>query len=135
MNEYDAEDLGLAESSEELFLEDVLRFIQADKNISSKDLARALRSVYVPIHREILDYAADRLDESVTRRGRPLDVTLESAREAFSDCDFEAEEIQTKFHAMKKDGLVNEEIFERLARDYSKSSDWVSMKVYPRKSE
>lgn len=135
MNDYDAETLACAESSEEFLLGNVLKYIQAKKNVSSKDLARALRCVHVPIPREILDYAADRLDESVTRRGRPLDVTLESAREAFSDRDFEAEEIQAKFHAMKKDGLVNEEIFERLARDYSKSSDWVSMKVYPRKSE
>lgn len=132
MNDYDAEDLGLAESSEELFLEDVLKYIQAKKNVSSKDLARALRCVYVPIPREILNYAADRLDGLGTKRGRPLDVTLESAREAFSDRDFEAEEIQAKFHAMKKNGLVNEEIFNKLKEEYHKSDEWVSLKVYPR---
>ncbi|PSH02755.1 MAG: hypothetical protein CXZ00_15760 [Acidobacteria bacterium] len=132
MNEYKTEDEALAEAGESYFLEQTLSFILAGKNISSKDLATALRCDHVTIPKEILHYAADRLDGTPKRRGKPVDVMLTSAREAFSNRDFEAEEIQAKFYAMKKDGLTNEEIFDLIGREYHKSSDWVSAKVYPR---
>ena len=132
MNEYDAEDEALAEAGEAYLLEQTLLFIKSGKNVSSKDLAAALRCDRVPIPKEILHYAADRLDDTPKKRGKPIDVMFESAKEAFSDRDFEAEDIRAKVYAMKKDGLVNDEIFDRIAREYNKSAEWVSAKVYPR---
>lgn len=131
-NECDAEHKTMVEAGDAYFIKQTLSFILSDKNISSKDLATALRCDHVTIPKEILHYAADRLDGTPKRRGKPVDVMLTSAREAFSDRDFEAEEIQAKFHTMKKDGLTNEEIFDLIGREYHKSSDWVSAKVYPR---
>lgn len=135
MNEYETEDEACARNSEEMFLKDVLKFVKAGKNVSSKDLASALRCSYAPIPREVLDYAADRLDGSATKPGRPLDVTLASAKEAFSDRDFVAEEIQAKFLALKKDGLTNEKIFDKLKEKYHKSDEWVASKVYRKRKK
>lgn len=132
MNPYEAEDEALAEAGEAYFLKRTLASILAGKNVSSKDLAAALRCSHVSIPHEILHYAAARLDDTPKRRGKPIDVMAEAAKEAFSDRDFEAEEIQVKFYAMKKDGLANDDIFNKLKEEYHKSDEWVSSKVYPR---
>lgn len=121
MDEYDSEHEAMVEAGESYFLEQTLAFIRSGKNVSSKDLATALRCDHVTIPKEILHYVADRLDGTPKRRGKPIDVTYESAKRAFSDRDFEAEEIQAKFYAMKQDGLTNEEIFDLIGREYHKS--------------
>ncbi|PSH02653.1 MAG: hypothetical protein CXZ00_16350 [Acidobacteria bacterium] len=135
MTEYDAEDEALAVASERYLIDQTLHFIKTGKNVPSKDIAAALRCDRVLIPKEILHYAAGLLDGSPKRRGKPIDVNLESAKEAFSDRNFLAEEIKAKYDAMKKDGLGKYEIFGRIAEEYGKSEDWVSSKLYPRNRE
>jgi len=134
-NEYKAEDEALAESDEALFLQDVLRFIQSDKNVPPKDIAAALRCDRVLIPKGILHYAAGLLDGSPKRRGKPIDVKHESAKEAFSDRNFLAEDVQARHDALKKEGMKKYDILETIAEGYGKSADWVSAILYPRHKE
>jgi len=134
-NKYKTEDEALAEACESYFLEQTLAFILAGKNVSSKDLATALRCEHVAIPKEILHYAADRLDCTPKIRGKPIDVTYESAKKAFSDRDFLAEDVQARHDALKKEGMKKYDILETIAEEHGKSADWVSAILYPRRKE
>lgn len=126
------EDEALATSNEEYFIEQTLVFIKANKNVSSKDLATALRCCRVPIKKEILQYIADRLDGTQKKRGRPINIMLESAREAFSDRNFLAEDIQARYNALKKEGLKQDDIYNKIGKEHNMSPAWVQRKLYPR---
>ncbi|WP_428565457.1 MAG: hypothetical protein ACP59X_04390 [Solidesulfovibrio sp. DCME] len=135
MNEYEAENEALAEAGETYLLEQTLHFIKSGKNVPPKDVAAALRCELVPIPKEILDYAAGMLDGSPKRRGRPINVMLESAREAFSDRDFQMEDIESRYEELRKKGMKKYDILEVIAEEYGKSSDWVSAILYPRRKD
>lgn len=135
MNEYKTEDEAMVEAGDAYFIEQTLSFIRSGKNISSKNLATALRCDHVTIPKEILHYAADRLDGTPKRRGKPVDVMITSAREAFSDRNFVAEDVQARHDALKKEGMKKYDILETIAEEYGKSADWVSAILYPRRKE
>lgn len=141
MNKYDAEDEAMTASFEQYFINQTLYFIQCDKNVSPKDIAAALRCDHVPIPKEILHYAAGWLDGSPKQKGKPIDVNLESCKDAFRN-EWQSyiensfpEILRREFAELKTNGMDKDEACENLAAKYELSEIKISRIIYPRRKK